>query len=116
MGNRRNIRLVYSDGNEIFLYTHWGAYQMPHQLRDVLARRERWDDEAYLARMIFSRIVKDDVDGESGFGIAPYEIDPENPTITVFLESQEIEYKEKTFSFDEWVKYIRRPGEKADGA
>jgi hypothetical protein len=93
MGDRRNIRLQY-DGDEkqvIYFYTHWGASTMLEELQQALKKGEdRWNDDSYLARIIFSELVKNDIDGNTGFGIAPYEIDPENPTIEVDLQEQTV--------------------------
>src|SRR4051794_31709066 len=87
MGMRRNVALVYEDKRKIYIYTHWMAAHTRQTLKDALARgRDRWGDESYLARIIFSEFVKDDIEGTTGYGLAPYECDPEYPTITVDLE------------------------------
>jgi hypothetical protein len=49
--------------------------------------RERWNDPPYLARIIFSEMIHDDVDGLTGYGIAPYAMDDEFPTIEVDLDN-----------------------------
>jgi len=66
MGNRAQV-LIEDTG--VWLYTHWGADELPELVREILKRGERWDDPEYLARMIFSRMIRDDIDGELGFGI-----------------------------------------------
>ena len=84
MGMRRNIALDYGEERKIYLYTHWGAERLEDVLRDALIRgRSRWDDPPYLARIIFSEMIQDDVLDILGYGIAPYECDPEYPTIEV---------------------------------
>lgn len=92
MGDRRNVELVYgSIGNvempRIFLYTHWDGYDLPTIVADALNSPEgrgRWNDESYLARIIFSHMTKD-ADPETGYGIAPYVMDDNHPNIVVNL-------------------------------
>jgi len=91
MGERRNIQLVYENRKKIFLYTHWDAEELENILRKALIRGEsRWDDESYLARIIFSEMIKDDVEGTTGYGISTEEIDPEFETIVVKLKKQTV--------------------------
>lgn len=71
MGDRANLCIKSNDG-AVFLYTHWRG----SELRDVLATglergRSRWGDTPYLARIIFCELVKNSVDGETGYGISP---------------------------------------------
>ena len=71
MGVRTDIKLVYEKQSKIYLYSHWDeAETLKETIKDVLKRKLRWDDNAYLARMIFSAIVKEDIDGETGYGIS----------------------------------------------
>lgn len=77
MGDRASIELVYPRWNSkgersIWLYTHWGATEFPELLAHVLGKRERWDDEPYLARMIASAVFQSAGIGDStGAGLAP---------------------------------------------
>lgn len=96
MGMRQNVKLTYSEGAPIYVYSHWGGGEDPNnsplaeKVRAALARNQRWDDESYLARIIMAEIIRDDLDDETGYGLAPYEIDPEFPTIEVNLPEQTI--------------------------
>lgn len=103
MGDRGNVIIRYQWAGaagapkDVYLYTHWYGSALEGILADALdseAGRNRWSDEAYLARIIFSRMlwVADEHDreyakkhpevgawlgsdgllGEVGFGIAPY--------------------------------------------
>ena len=102
MGMRQNVQLIYPAQGEteyqpIFIYSHWGGDDdinnspLAQQVREALSKRDRWDDDSYLARMIFSQIVKDaGIDDPTGVGLSPYEIDPEFPTITVDLGGQTV--------------------------
>jgi hypothetical protein len=91
MGMRRNIALDYGEQRKIFLYTHWDAEHLEDVLRAALIRgRSRWDDPPYLARIIFSEMIQNDVLDITGYGIAPYVMDDEFPTIEVDLEKRTV--------------------------
>ena len=101
MGMRRNIELDYGPkralGGKIYFYTHWGAEGLEDCLRAALIRgRARWDDPPYLARTIFSEMIQDEVQALTGYGIAPYAMDPEYPTIKVDLRKRTVNGKSFT--------------------
>lgn len=88
---RRNIAMQYDTGKKIYIYTHWGADGMELGLAYALEHgRDRWGDESYLARIITSAIFRDEIDGLTGYGIAPYECDPEYPTLEVDLNENTV--------------------------
>lgn len=67
MGSRAQI-LIEDTG--IFLYTHWGSKTIVNDLKKWLKHvRPRWDDDEYFTRIIFSQMIKEDIDGETGYGI-----------------------------------------------
>lgn len=105
MGERGNIRLVYTNNQKIYLYTHWNGYKMMETLKRTLKRsKSRWSDESYLARIIFTDFTKDAGDGLTGFGLAPYEMDKNHETITVDLRRQVIETKTmKPIKFEDYI-------------
>lgn len=77
MGNRSNVVVLptYRDDKtksgdkRVYLYSHWKGEDVYADARNALARRQRWDDDSYLARMIFCKMVGAD-HGETGFGIS----------------------------------------------
>lgn len=96
MGMRQNVRIIYAhDENfnetptSLHIYSHWDGDSdrdrspLAEKVRAAIARRERWDDHSYLARIIFSEIIKEDIQGETGYGLAPFPTDEEFPTIEV---------------------------------
>jgi hypothetical protein len=100
MGMRRNIALDYGGEGKIYLYTHWGAEGLEDVLRDALIRgRSRWADPSYLARIIFSEMTQHEVLDTTGYGIAPYVMDDEFPTIEVDLGKRTV----NGVPFDEFV-------------
>jgi hypothetical protein len=72
MGDRNNVKITYGTGDSVYLYSHWGGSQLEGIVQRVIERTTRLSDESYLARAIFSAMVADDIEGELGYGIAPY--------------------------------------------
>ncbi len=92
MGMRRHIALKYNGkDSKIYLYTHWGADGLENVLAGSLDRaRERWGDDSYLGRIIFTDMTKRVGDELTGYGISPFVTDDEYPTIEVDLEKQTV--------------------------
>lgn len=69
MGDRSNVVVQDSDGGRVYLYSHWAGSEI---LKSAIKGLEsgRVDDPAYLARVIFSDMIKDDLDSETGYGIS----------------------------------------------
>jgi hypothetical protein len=115
MGDRGNVKVVQYDGNGVYLYTHWGGSVLPFIVRDALAKRWRWDDPAYLARIIFCEMVKGQENEETGYGISNQPCDWNHPVIQVNPHDKTIQLvsvpwkegdKEKVstkLSFEQWV-------------
>lgn len=106
MGDRRNVELVYrKDLPSVFLYTHWFGSDLPTIVANALNSpqgRNRRNDFDYLARIIFEAMVKADKanEGETGFGIAPYQMDQNHPNIVVDLDNQTVD----GMSYDEYIE------------
>ena len=83
MGDRSNIVIQESNGNRIYLYGHWMGEDSIRVVREVLSRRDRWNDESYLARMLFEKMIQGNVDSSTGFGISTYMCDNEYPLIVL---------------------------------
>jgi len=96
MGDRANILIKQTTESKtpqyVFLYSHWGGSELPATLQTALKRRVRWDDEAYLARIIFDEMTDGDHGEETGFGITTQLTDNEYPLIIVDCETQRIEF------------------------
>lgn len=90
MGVRTDVRLHYSNGQTINIYSHWyDVDTLKYVVKGVLKRKERWDDESYLARMIFSAIIKDDIDSATGYGLAPYDMGDRG--FDIYLPEQKVD-------------------------
>jgi len=106
MGDRGQVLMV---DEKVYLYTHWNATELVETVRRALARKQRWDDPEYLARIIFCEMVKDDVKGETGFGIGTEGHGDIWRQISIDCESQKVFIKNqgeivKTFTFEKFVQ------------
>lgn len=113
MGDRVNIEVRQSSGS-VFFYGHWSGSDAILSVYNALALRERWDDESYLARIIFDSFRGDDV-GTSGFGISTCIQDNEYPLIVVDCNDRKVKIENcdgaycqkeaigKSFSFIDFV-------------
>lgn len=76
----------------IVLYTHWGGYQLGHDLaRALRAASGRWNEPSYGARIIVSYVIGDDWTGKLGYGLSVGELgDNERPVLLVDFEQQKV--------------------------
>lgn len=111
MGDRGNIVMRFHEesGNndtkttDIYFYTHWRGSSLLKIVQSALRRGWRWDDDAYLARIIFNDLQGDDR-GETGFGIAPFECDNEHPLVVVDTFKKRVERDGESWPFEVFVK------------
>jgi len=104
MGDRANVLVKSSDGN-VYLYTHWGGSELPQVVRRALAKKWRWDDASYLARIIFCEMLGlSNFDKETGFGISPIIGDGENRVIEIDVDRQSVTIYPTTMTFPEFIK------------
>lgn len=94
MGDRANAVILdtYTD-EAVFLYGHWSGYELPEIVRRALASeagRNRWDDSAYLARIVFDTMSAGDQGSETGFGIATRPPDNEHDFIVLNCKEQRL--------------------------
>jgi len=113
MGDRANI--LVRDGSDpgVYLYTHNEGYRLPAILQKALKRGEgRWNDDPYLARIIFSEMIRGDIDGTTGFGISAYLTDGRERVLVVDTASRTVtmlvqyspDKKEWSWTFQEFVE------------
>jgi hypothetical protein len=106
MGDRGNIVIEQpASDNDLYFYTHWRGSELPIILKSALIRgKNRWNDDPYLARIIFSEMIKDNVMEETGFGISTYECDNNHENLIVDVLKQEVIWKDQTWSFSEFIE------------
>lgn len=94
VGDRANVYVkndVDPSKPGVYLYTHWGGYELPEAVAKALDRgRNRWDDGPYLTRIIFCEMMKfygdlpeETLESETGFGISTSMVDNEHNIIVV---------------------------------
>ena len=114
MGDRANVQFVYEkrdfeEAKKVYFYTHWSGYELPQKVAAALDRgRDRWDDESYLARIVFSEMIRDEINDTTGYGIAPYRNDYNHADVVIDMNSRTV----NGVSFEEFIK---NPFEAKDG-
>lgn len=96
MGDRANFAFVDRKGDSIVLYGHWAGHNMLARLADAVGHaRARWNDESYATRIAISRLVGDQWNMETGWGLSVNGILDNEHKIPV------IDWEQQTFSLHE---------------
>jgi len=104
MGDRANIHVRRgNDDPGVYLYTHWRGSELPFILQDALSKRWRWDDGAYLARIIFDTMTEFSHGQESGFGISSTIEDGASRVLVVNTETKTVSFGNQVWTFDEYL-------------
>lgn len=99
----------------IYLYSHSSGFDMWKVLQDALAKKWRWNDEAYFARILFDELTKNSHGKETGFGIASYICDNEYPILAIDCHAQKVLVETQegkklaSYSFEEYLKLTKDP-------
>lgn len=105
MGDRANVLVgewINGEFSGVYLYTHWGGSELPWTVQRALGRHQRWENVAYLTRIIFCEMVKGSEEGETGYGISAQLGDGANRILRVDTDRQEVTRKDKTWTFEEY--------------
>ena len=110
MGDRAQVKIKGHQDACVYLYTHWGGYNLEDVVRAALALEERWDDTEYLARIIFCHMMGDNVKETTGYGIGTEEHGDIDLLITVDTIQQTVlmhhvnrDFDDKKFSFEDFI-------------
>ncbi|MCJ7828737.1 MAG: hypothetical protein MUP81_03230 [Dehalococcoidia bacterium] len=76
--------------DKVYLYTHWGADELPETVKKALSKKWRWDDFEYLARIVFETMIDGDRNGETGFGIGTGQHDDIECLVVVDVGNQTV--------------------------
>ncbi len=97
MGDRGNIVIRQGDtpANDVWFYTHWRGSEIGEVVKEALARKQRWDDASYLARIVFDTLNSDHGE-ETGFGISTQIGDNEHTIIVVDVPKQQVWFIEES--------------------
>ena len=82
MGSRANVA-VKNGSEQVWFYCHWSGGSYVGNTRKALARKQRWNDPSYLARIIFDGLTEGHQGEELGFGISGSIGDNEYPILVV---------------------------------
>lgn len=114
MGDRANVFVRNSGPTEgVFLYTHWSGSDLPSIVQEALKKKWRWDDDAYLARIILDTMTELSHGEETGYGISirPPDgsdrvvyIDPSNQNIGFTSADSRVRVPDTLISFDRYCK------------
>jgi len=121
MGDRANLYIV-PDGDPdegIYFYTHYSGYRLNDALSAALDfGRSRWDDEAYLTRILASQIFKELHDDTLGGGISLSRtggdgypiivVDIANQRLYALPEGAEQGEPDETTVFESFYSYVMR--------
>jgi hypothetical protein len=112
MGDRANI-VVKCQDEQVCLYTHWSGSELVEILNAAMIRGEdRWHDFPYLTRIIFCEMVKDNLLGDTGYGISEVPHDGEYRVITVDVDKQTVQIRSTPkMSFKEFINATPNWGE-----
>jgi hypothetical protein len=101
MGDRGNIKIEVEGYPPLWIYTHWEGSVLPETVRRGLIRgRPRWDDPAYLTRILFDEVTGDDR-GLTGFGVSTFRGDG-GETVIVNLTAMEVTVEGQAWSFEDY--------------
>lgn len=103
MSDSYNI-IVKCNGDQVCLYSHNGANEGEKILKTALERgQKRWDDYPYLVRIIFSEMIRDWVNENTGFGITS-EVEISGPyDFIVDVDNQTVKQGKKKASFEKFI-------------
>lgn len=93
MGDRGNIviRQGTDSMDDVWFYTHWTGSRIKDVVKEALTRgQERWDDSPYLARIVFSSLVRGNEEELTGFGISTRICDNGHDIIVVDTVQQKV--------------------------
>jgi len=91
MGDRANVKIKEPNGNNIYIYTHWEGTEWPELLQQALYKAEsRWDDPAYLQRVLITEMCKGAGDDITGYGVSSSMGDNEHDIMEVDVEAKKV--------------------------
>lgn len=84
------VRQGETSADDVWFYTHWAGSNIKEIAQRALARRQRWGDASYLARIVFCEMIadSDDLKGETGYAISTSIGDNEHPIVVIDCEKR----------------------------
>jgi len=103
MGDRGQV-WIHEDNHDIWLYTHWNAYQLEEKVKKSLSYNRRWNDAEYLTRIIFQEMIRDHFDPFTGYGIGNSLHGDVYRVIDIDVDKQEIKVLDKIWDVENNMK------------
>ena len=100
MGDRAQV-LIEDEG--IYLYTHWHGSELKEIVRKALAKKWRWNDSEYLARIVFDEMVGKGQGQKTGFGIGSSKHSDIHTLIEINCKNQTVKIGDQIQSFTSFV-------------
>jgi hypothetical protein len=109
MGARTNFELKDYKGS-VWLYSHWGGDTKANDLAAAINHAEpRWGDTSYAMRMVISYLIKDNLMGDTGYGISSWESgEEEYVPISVDFVTTTVNYQDIIYPFEDFVKFFHK--------
>lgn len=104
MGDRANVYVHEGDEPGVYLYTHWTGTELPETVRQALLRRVRWDDTAYLTRIVFDQMTEGQQGRELGYGISATLGDGADRVVDVDTALRRVTVHGRKTDFEDYVK------------
>jgi hypothetical protein len=83
-------------GGGVYLYAHDDGMALPRITQAALRHfPDRWDDPQYLARIIFSAMIRDDLDSGLNFGISATLREGRDRVLVIDTVTQEVRYQDE---------------------
>ena len=104
MGSRTNFELKDEKGS-VWIYSHWGGDDKSTDFAKALEHATpRWGDTPYAMRMVFSYLIKDNLMGDTGYGLSSWESGEESydPLSADFVNNT-VSYEGETYTFSEFI-------------
>ena len=107
MGDRGIVKLVFENSSQICIYSHWEGSNLVSLVREAIAKKWRWDDPTYLARIIVDYVTKSGRDKEDSWGLATSENDCDGTVaIVVYLARNTVNWDGIERSFESFLTRI----------
>ena len=109
MGDRAMAE-VKTEGGSLFVYTHWGGYELPEDAKEAVKQaKPRWSDHAYATHIIVDQLMKSGRDSETGIGLmlgpnAEDEYNNDSPSVVIDILGQRVTIdhdKKESLTFQE---------------
>lgn len=114
MGDRGHIYLHDGDEPGVYLYAHWHGTELPQIVQRALHDgKSRWGDVGCLNRMIFSRLIADNVLGKTGFALNTKPLDTSDGGRFVNVDHElrcvtllGSHFEPVTYTFEEYINLV----------